>query len=156
AARAAYAEAVTHLTKGLEVLHTLPQTPTHLQLALQMHLALGGPLIALKSHSAPEVQRTYAQAQALCQQVADPTQRSLALQGLWVFAQATGQLHTAQELAAQLLHLAQAQRDPVSFLGAYRTLATTCFLRGEIAQSLTYARQGKALYDTRQHRALAV
>ena len=43
--RSAYAEAITHLSKGLEVLKTLADTPEHLQQELDLQLALGLALV---------------------------------------------------------------------------------------------------------------
>jgi predicted ATPase len=41
-ARSAAGEAVAHLTKGLDVLRTLPDTPTRVQRELDIQLMLGG------------------------------------------------------------------------------------------------------------------
>jgi DNA-binding NtrC family response regulator/class 3 adenylate cyclase/predicted ATPase len=155
AEHAAYAEAITHFTQGLEVLQRLPETPTRLQQELTLHLALGAPLMAVKGLSALEVHATYARAQELCQQVADLPQRFLALHGVWAFAVATGALQKAQELADQLLSLTHQQPDPTLLLGAHRALAATYGYRGEITRVQTHAQQGLGFYDSRQHRILA-
>ncbi len=39
--RSANLEAISHLTKGLEVLKTLPDTPEHLQHELDLQITLG-------------------------------------------------------------------------------------------------------------------
>ena len=39
--RSAYLEAINHLTTGIEMLKSLPETPEHTQHALTMHIALG-------------------------------------------------------------------------------------------------------------------
>src|SRR5262249_15898126 len=39
--RSAYVEAIAHLTKGLEVLASLPETPEHAQHELELQIALG-------------------------------------------------------------------------------------------------------------------
>jgi hypothetical protein len=54
-ARSAYVEAVAHLTKGLEVLQTLPDTPERTQHELDLQIALGQALRVTKGSSAPEV-----------------------------------------------------------------------------------------------------
>ena len=56
--RSANLEAISHLTKGLEVLKTLPDTPERTQHELALQLALGSPLSMLKG-VAPEVRATY-------------------------------------------------------------------------------------------------
>ena len=50
-------EAITHLTKGLELLQTLPATPERNQQEMDVHIALGASLIATKGYAAPEVDR---------------------------------------------------------------------------------------------------
>jgi class 3 adenylate cyclase len=68
-ARSAYVEAVVHLTKGLEVLQTLPDTPARAQRELEMQLALGQALGVTKGSGAPEVGHAFACARELCNQV---------------------------------------------------------------------------------------
>ena len=46
--RSANAEAVSHLSRGLALLHTLPESPARSQQELALQLALGTPLIAAK------------------------------------------------------------------------------------------------------------
>src|SRR5262249_53167461 len=57
--RSAYVEASSHLTKGLELLKTLPDTPERTQQELTLQIALGTPLIASKGYGAPEVEQAY-------------------------------------------------------------------------------------------------
>ena len=56
-----------HLTRGLEVLQTLPDTPQRAQQELHLQTALGPALIATKGYAASAVEHTYARARALCQ-----------------------------------------------------------------------------------------
>src|SRR4030095_6015801 len=72
--RSANLEAVRHLTKGLELLAMLPETPARAQQELDLQIVLGLVLIDTKGRGAPEVEQTYARARALCQQVGDAPQ----------------------------------------------------------------------------------
>src|SRR5262249_21397239 len=54
--RSAYAEAIHHLTQGLALLTTLPETPTRVSQELPLLVALGTALIAAKGFAAPEVE----------------------------------------------------------------------------------------------------
>src|SRR5262249_10567389 len=54
--RSANVEAISHLTKGLELLQTLPDTPTRAQQELTLQITLGIPLIATRGFAAPEVE----------------------------------------------------------------------------------------------------
>lgn len=64
--RSANAEAISHLTKGLELLKTLPDTPERTQQELTLQLALSAPLVATKGQAAPEVASVFARARELC------------------------------------------------------------------------------------------
>ena len=67
--RSAYPEAIAHLSKGLEVLGTLPDTPARAQQELSLQIALGQTWMAAKGQGVPEVERAYTRARALCRQV---------------------------------------------------------------------------------------
>ena len=67
--RSANEEAISHLTKALELLKTLPNTLERTQQELDLQITLGPALIAIKGWAAPEVEKTYTRARALCQQV---------------------------------------------------------------------------------------
>src|SRR5262249_16123411 len=83
--RPAYLESVSHVTTGIELLKTLPETPEHIQQALTLHIALGAALQMPKGGAAPEVEHAYTQAYALCQQVGETPQLVPVLFGLWRF-----------------------------------------------------------------------
>ncbi len=103
----AYVEAISHLTKGLELLKTLPDTLERTQQELTLQVALGTPLIATKGYGAPEIERVYTRARNLCQQVRETPQFFPVLWGLWVFYLVRAEFQTARELAEQLMRLAQ-------------------------------------------------
>jgi predicted ATPase len=65
----AHLEAINHLTNGLELLGPLPDTTERAQQELLLQITLGPALQATKGPAAPEVERVYARARDLCQQV---------------------------------------------------------------------------------------
>ena len=87
--RSAHVEAISHLTKGLELLQILPDTPKRSQQELVLYIALGASLLATKGQAAPEVQQTYARARQLCHHLEDPQQLFPVLRGLWNYYQRT-------------------------------------------------------------------
>ena len=103
--RSANVEAIGHLTKGLELLKTLPDTPSAHPARAQLHITLGVPLIHIKGYAAPEVESTYTRARELCQQVGETPQLFSTLWGLWLFYVCAGGHETARELGEQLLSL---------------------------------------------------
>jgi predicted ATPase len=78
-------EAIAHLTKGLEVLASLPDTPERAQRELALQVRLGSAFIVSKGWAAPNVERVYIRARALCEQVEQPRLRFRALNGLHAF-----------------------------------------------------------------------
>jgi predicted ATPase/DNA-binding winged helix-turn-helix (wHTH) protein len=130
--RSAYVEAVAHLTRGLEVLKTLPATPERNQQELTLHIDLGAALQITKGNAAPEVEHVYTQARVLCQQVGETPELSKALFGLILFYMGRSQLHTARELGETLLRLAQRAHDPALGVIAHFALGYTSFVLGAL------------------------
>jgi len=152
--RSANAEAISHLTQGLELLKTLPETYERSQQELTLYISLGMPLIATKGYAAPAVEQVYSKARALCQQVGEPTQLFPVLHGLWLFYFVRGELQTGQELGEQLLALAQRVQDRAFLLEAHRALGTTLLFLGELVPARAHLEEGLILYDSEQHRSL--
>jgi class 3 adenylate cyclase len=125
--RSANPEAVQHLTRGLALLLTLPETSERLQ------IALGPALMATKGWAVPEVEQTYARARALCQQLGETPQLFPTLRGLCWFYFTRGVLPTARELGEQFYRLAQRQAAPMPLLEAHDALGGTLFFQGEYA-----------------------
>jgi class 3 adenylate cyclase/tetratricopeptide (TPR) repeat protein len=144
--RSANLEAVRHLTQGLELLATLPETPARAQQDLDLQLTLGTALMATKGHAAPEVEQTYARALALCAQVGETPQLFPTLRGLCRFYITRGMLPTAWELGEQLYRLAQRVVAPAPLLEAHDALGSILFYLGEYAAARTHLEQGLALF----------
>ena len=154
--RSANPEAVQHLTTGLKLLATLPETPARAQQELDLQIALGPALMATKGIAAPEVEQTYARARALCAQVGETPQLFPTLWGLCRFYHNRGALPTARELGEQLVRLAQRAADPTHLLEAHEALGETLFYLGDYAAARTHLEQGIALIDPTAQRALAL
>jgi len=149
--RSANLEAISHLTKGREVLQTLPDTPERRQQELDMLTMLGPAFIATKGTSAPEVEHVYVRAHELCQQVAETPQIFPILRGLaWVYL-GRGALCPAQELGEQFLSLAQRTQERAFVMEAHRTLGEILFWRGEFTAARAHLEDGVALYHPQQH-----
>jgi class 3 adenylate cyclase/predicted ATPase/predicted transcriptional regulator len=154
--RSAYVEGVSHLTKGLQLLSLLPDTPERAQHELTMHITLGGPLLATKGYGAPEVERVYTRALELCQQTgAPPPSLSSVLIGLWRFYIIRAAYQNAHALAEQLLDLAQSTQDSSLFVLAHYTLGWTSFSMGEIVRAQGHLEESTALYTPDQRRSVA-
>jgi predicted ATPase/class 3 adenylate cyclase len=153
--RSANVEAINHLTKGLELLMTLPDTRERARQELDLQTTLGPVLMAVKGFASSDTERAYARARELCQQVGETPQFFPVLYGLWRFYMLRAELQTTRELAEQLYRMAQRAQDPELLLEAHRVLGSTMFWLGEMAPARAYSEQGMALYDPQQHRSHA-
>jgi predicted ATPase len=154
--RSANPEAVQHLTRGVALLTTLPETPARAQQELDLQLALGPVFMATKGYAAPDVEQTYARAQVLCQQVGETPQLFPTLRGLCRFYRNRGVLPTARALGEQLYRLAQRDAEPTPLLEAHEALGDTLFYLGEYAAARTHLEQGSALIDPAVQRTLVL
>jgi class 3 adenylate cyclase/predicted ATPase len=145
--RSAYVEAISHFTKGLEVLKALPDTPERIQQELVLQLALNDALVPVKGFTAPEVEKTVLRARELSRQLGETPQLFPVLVRLWAFYLIRGELQTARELAEQQLRLAQSVQKQYLFSAAHGALGATLFRLGELASARSHLEQGIALYD---------
>jgi DNA-binding winged helix-turn-helix (wHTH) protein/predicted ATPase len=154
--RSAHQEASQHFGRALELLPTLPESPQRTQQELDLLVALGAVLIATKGAGAPEVERTYARARALCAQVGETPQLFSTLRGLCRFYRSRGALPTARELGEQLHRLAQRDAEPEHRLEAYDALGGTLFYMGDYVAAQAYLDQGIALTESTTQRDLVL
>jgi class 3 adenylate cyclase/predicted ATPase len=153
--RSANSEASNHLTKGIELLKTLPHTSELLQQEVLFQTILGSVLMAIKGYAAPEAGQAYARARELCQQIGATPQLGPVLHGLWGFYVTRAEHRTAYELGEQLLNLAKSQHDTTSLLEAHWTLGASLFHLGELPAARAHLEQSLALYNLQEHRNLA-
>jgi predicted ATPase len=151
--RSAYQEALRHLTQGLALLGTLPETLTRVQQELDLQMALGPVLMARQGFANAAVEQVYARARELCQRLGETPQLFPVLWGVWAFYAVHVELQTAQPLAERLLALAQRTQNPAHLLQAHRALGQTLFYLGALAPAHAHLEQSLALYEPQQHPA---
>ncbi|ETX03498.1 MAG: hypothetical protein ETSY1_47050 (plasmid) [Candidatus Entotheonella factor] len=149
--RAAHVEASRHLTTGLELLATLPDTPEHAQQELDLLLTYLPVLAATQGAATPERERLLRRAYTLCQQLEASEQVFGVLVGLCSFHHMREEIQTAREWAEACLQVAQGQSGSTLLLSAHFLLGSTLYSLGDFALSLDHLEQGIALYDPKQH-----
>ena len=150
-ARSAYAEAHQHLTAGLAVLATIPETPARHQHELDLLTALNVVLSVTTGPTAPAQEPVLTRAAALSQQVGEPLQQFALLQRLFWFHQRQGECQAARAVATQLLDLAHRQQDPTLLLGAHHMMGWLLGQMGAFVPARTHLEQGTALSAPQGH-----
>ena len=151
----AYEEAVAHLSEGLELLRSLPDTLERTQQELMLQVALGPTLAATMGYGAPEVERTFDQARELCGQIGEIPQLVPVLQGLSAFYIVRSELQTARKLSEQSLNLIESMQAPeLLLMNHYTGMISLLSLSGEFAPALEHLEHSIALYNPQQHKYL--
>jgi len=148
---AAHQEAIDYLTRGLELVETLPDTPERVPQELTLRVALSVPLASTTGYGDPEIGRNLARARTLGRQVGETPLLFPVLWGLYVFYMMRGDMPAIQELGEQLLGMAQQARDPSLSLEAYHALGMASFHRAQFESAQEYLEQALSLYDFPQH-----
>jgi len=150
-ARSANQEAVAYCEQALGCLEKLPQTAENLHHALEIHIALGSPLVALKGPGSEEVQRTYTRAVEMVDRLGAHDKRFPALWGLWFVSYSRGRYTEALGAGERLLELARNGDDAGQLLEAHHSLWPTLVAMGRPLQAMSHFEQGIALYDRERH-----
>jgi class 3 adenylate cyclase/predicted ATPase len=146
ARKSAHAEAISHLTKGLEVLATLPDTRERACQELALQAALGPVLIAVKGWSAPENEAAYKRARELCEQIGDTTQLFPVLYGECTVYGVRPELQTLRELSASFLALAHQHQDAGACIEGSFLAGYAAFFLADLPVARAYLEQAITLY----------
>jgi class 3 adenylate cyclase len=150
-ARSANREAAGFFEQALVILAELPETPDTLSEALDIRIALGPALIALKGAAAPEVVALYDHAQALVDRLADADRRFPVLWERWFIAYTAGDYAAARDIGERLLEAARSGEDSDRLLQAHHALWATFTAIGAPTAAIPHAERGRALYVRERH-----
>jgi predicted ATPase len=151
----AHHEAIALARRGLKLLQALPDTPGRAALELPLQTTLGLQLQVTEGYAAPAAEEAYTRARQLCPPAMDSGPLFTILWGLWLFSKVRSDLAKAEEMAGELLALAQRRNDVDLALQAQQALGMTAFCRGEPAAAVRHVDQATALYDPNRHRTHA-
>jgi class 3 adenylate cyclase/predicted ATPase len=146
-ARSAMVEASTQLAQALNLLAGLSPGPDRDRKELDLQIALGAALIAIKGWAAPEVGKTYARARELCAGETQVSQLLAALAGLFQHHLHSSNQLVALPIAEELLSLAERHRDVAAQAVGHRYLATGLLFNGQLLPAIRRCERALALYD---------
>ena len=144
--RSANVEAVRHLTRGIELTHSLPPTPERDRRELRLYLSLGPAMRALRGHATEELLDVYSRARDLLNEDATVREQISVLYGLWIL-HFTRWDAGAYELAQQIIQLSARNRDPeVPTLGQ-ALMGNTLWARGTFDDARAYLERSLELCE---------
>ncbi len=135
-ARSAHAEAIGHLTRGLELVLSLPESPDRDARELEFQLPLSVSLNTARGYACTELEAVHARARRLCERIGDSAPLFFVVWGMWALRLLRDEMDTAMDLAGQLLDLAEARSERGWTMEAWFSVAITRFYRGDFAGSL--------------------
>jgi predicted ATPase len=150
-ARSANREAVSHLTKALELLSFTPDSNERVRRELGLQIALGAALISIKGYTAAEVTNVYSRALELCREVGETPELFSVLLGLGAFRIVRAEYQMARELGVQLLRLAQSAQEPGLLVNAHQLLSHSFYFVGEFSSAREHCDAGTAVYKQKKH-----
>src|SRR5262245_48225920 len=142
-----YREAVGHVTQALEMLRTQPDSEERRQQELTLQLMLGSALTPYKGHAAADVERAYARARELCDQVRDSPRLLPVVLGLAWFYLVRGSLPAARDLGRRLRTMAETSQDATTLVAAHHTLGLVAMYAGELRDAIAHLERGIEAHD---------
>lgn len=149
----AYQEAGALAQRGLNLLKTLPEGPERDQKELGLQMALGLALTPVKTQVSEEVMQAFRRARELCQKIGESPTLLKAIYGLWATHVIRADHRIADELADQLLRLAQQSGDPALLTRAHSVRAFSHDYLGNHLAARAHYEESLRLYDPKSERA---
>lgn len=153
-AQSANVEAIAHFRKALDGLASWPDTPERASREIQLQLALGIPLIAVRGYADEETREVFARARVLCLQRNSPAEYFQALYGLWGHAWMGGKNDVALNMANEFLSRAEAFDDAVPLMVGHRVMGSTLLSAGQFKRSRQHFEEAIALSKQRSQQSL--
>jgi len=135
----ANAEAIAHLTRGLALLETLPETARRDQRELGLQTGLSLSLAHTKGFAIPEVNSALARAWELCQRVGESPQLFWVMVYLTVQCVVRGEHQAAREALVRVFDLAELAEAPLLVAIAHHVMGWLLVCLGEFAPALGHA-----------------
>ena len=141
AKRSAGAEAIAQIRAALDLLSTFPDSPDRKFREVGLLVLLGGVLPTVAMPSDPQNQVAWSRARELCLQIKDDPRISSVLTGLWLFYEVAGELSIANELANELVRLAERTGNRVKLASAHAALGHTAISCGQFVGARNHLEQ---------------
>jgi tetratricopeptide (TPR) repeat protein len=152
--RMALAEAIAHLSQGLELVAVLPSSPERDASELGLRSLLGTAMMALKGWAAPEVWTSLHPALTLAKSLARHAALLPISWGLTMNVMGQGRIAESLLLAQEMLDLAKATGDADLLITGHVAVCGVYGWAGEFTKCIEHADKVLELYDAGNHRQL--
>src|SRR5262249_45409431 len=133
--RSANAEAIGHLTRGLALLATLPESPERDARELEFLNPLGAAYQSARGYAAPETGSVFRRAREVCERIGQPVLLFSTLWGTYAWQVVRGDLRLAVDTVVEAMDLAERLDDPGMRMEASLLRGITLLYRGDFAGS---------------------
>jgi serine phosphatase RsbU (regulator of sigma subunit) len=147
--RSANVEAIGHLTKGLALVRTLPESPERDAQELQFLSPLGTTYIAARGYASPEVGPVFSRARELADRIGQPAQRFVVMRGNFAWHVVRGNFKLCSDLAAEAIQFVETLNDPGMMMEALFLQGLTKFYRGDFVGARDHCSLALADFDDR-------
>jgi predicted ATPase len=137
-AHSANVEAIANFRKALQLLNALPETSERTKQEIDIQLALGIPLIAVRGYASTETREVFSQARTLCLRLGNIPEYFQALFGLWGNSWMSGKNDDALRMADEFLSGSRALSDSVLPMVAHRVMGSTLLTIGDFQSSASH------------------
>lgn len=151
--RSAHQEAAAHLQRGLDLVDGLNDDSQKATTEIKLQLALGSVLSALKGYGSAAAAAAFERARVLSADTANGRNRRQkwwAMAGLYGAHLGRSQFRKADQMAIDLLDLAEQEDHRHSIMWAHANLAQSRLFLGDFVDSRSHAEVALTLYDPRQ------
>jgi class 3 adenylate cyclase/predicted ATPase len=153
-ANSANVEAIGHFRNALQLLRALPDTPQRNKEEIEIHLALGIPLIAVQGYAAAETREVFSRARTLCLRLDSLPEYFQALFGLWGHSWMGGKNHEALAMANEFLAKSRDTSDSILLMVAHRMMGSTLLTIGEFERSRRHFEESIALSKSERRQSV--
>ena len=154
--RSANLEAISHLSKGLEGLKSLPEGLELDRQELALQTALGTSLIAVHGYAAPQTGATYRRARALAERLGDAGAQFATFSGEFTYHFVRGDYGMMRQITDEARRVSDRTEDPILRLAAHRLSGLTAMHFGAFAKARSEFETILRLYEPSQHRPPAI
>lgn len=155
--RSASAEAVAHLTQGLELVPRIHDPAQRTRAELDLLAMLAPALVTTRGYGSDQARAAFARARELAQRANRPRHVSQMLAGLFAYHYVRGDLQQAVEIAGEMDAFASRHGDEDALrLVADAALGIAGFATGELRTALEYLDRVIDAYDPDRHGGLAL